>query len=45
MSRTLLIAVNVPPGKSVPPVLQAFVDYVLSPRGQASAAKLGYVAL
>ncbi len=45
MSRTLSIAVNAPPGKSLSPLLQAFVDYVLSVSGQDTARKAGYVPL
>ena len=45
MSRTLLIAVNVPPGKPLPPLLQAFLDYVLSTNGQDTVRKAGYVPL
>ncbi len=45
MSRTLLIAINVPAGKQLPPVLQTYVDYVLSASGQDIARKAGYVPL
>jgi len=45
MSRTLLIAVNAPVGKPLSPVLQAFIDYVLSTSGQALARKAGYVPI
>ncbi|GMQ88824.1 MAG: phosphate ABC transporter substrate-binding protein PstS family protein [Gammaproteobacteria bacterium] len=45
MSRTLLIAVNAPAGKPLSPLLQAFVDYVLSASGQDTARKAGYVPL
>ena len=45
LSRTLAIAVNLPPEASLPPALGAFLDYVRSAQGQQVAAKRGYVTL
>jgi len=42
LSRTLTIAVNLPPSGSLPPALKAFLDYVRSVQGQEVAAKAGY---
>ncbi len=45
ISRTLGIAINQPTNQPLSPVLQAFIDFVLSPEGQSIAAKAGYVSL
>ena len=45
MSRTLAIAVNLPPSDRPSPALAAFVGYVRSAAGQAIAARAGYVPL
>lgn len=45
MSRVLSIAVNTPAGESLPPLLRAFVDYILSASGQDTARKAGYAPL
>jgi len=45
LSRTLVIAINLPPGNTLPPALGAFLDYVRSTPGQQVAAKAGYVPL
>lgn len=45
LSRTLSIAVNLPPGAGLPRALGAFVDYVRSEAGQRVAARSGYVPL
>ncbi|MDD4915779.1 MAG: substrate-binding domain-containing protein [Methylococcales bacterium] len=45
MSRKLALVVNLPPGRSFSPALQAFVNFALSPEGQGIAAKAGFVAL
>jgi len=41
----LVIAVNLPPGKTLSPALGAFLDSVRSPPWQQVAAKAGYVLL
>ena len=44
MSRTLAITLNHPENRPLSPALQAFIDFVLSPVGQAIVAKAGYVS-
>jgi len=45
ISRTLGIAINQPNNQPLSPVLQAFIDFVLSQEGQGIAIKAGYVSL
>ncbi|QJQ97109.1 phosphate ABC transporter substrate-binding protein [Halomonas sp. PA5] len=45
LSRTLYLYVNLPPGERLPGPERAFVDLVLSPRGQAIVVETGFVAL
>ncbi len=45
LTRTLGILLNIPPGRNAAPGVQAFIDYVRSAAGQATAAKAGYVPL
>ena len=45
MVRVLSIAINQPINKPLSPALQAFIDFVLSPRGQGIVSKAGYVPL
>lgn len=45
MARHLLIYANLPPGGSLPPTEQAFLDLVLSPSGQEIVEELGFVTL
>jgi len=45
MSRTLAINVNQPKNRPLSPALQTFIDFVLSPEGQAIVTKAGYVPL
>jgi len=45
LSRMLVIAVNLPPGRSLPPVLKAFLNYAHSTQGQEVTTKAGYIPL
>lgn len=44
-ARPLYIYVNKPPGKSLPPLVGAFLRWVLSPQGQQRVSEAGYLPL
>lgn len=45
LSRKLFVIINNPPGNKISPTIKSFLDYALSPTGQAIALKAGYVPL
>jgi len=45
LTRKLFVIINNPPGAKISPAIKSFLDYALSPTGQAIALKAGYVPL
>ncbi len=45
LARKLFVIINNPPGHEIAPAIKSFLDYALSPTGQAIALKAGYVPL